>query len=221
MVYHPGICNGCLIYLIIISIKSEKMGTGLSVEQQIEINTKLINRQDRALKREILTITRDKQKLTDSIKLNAKNGNHELMNLQANQFLIYKNNILKLEKLRIQMSTVKQKIQMMKSTNDINKVITSLTNTMKQMNQTMNLPNINKLIMEYDFQQSKQDIIMGQFDDALEEEDVDVEEQENIVNMVFDEIGITLSNNLARPPQSPKPDIINQQLVDRFNALSR
>jgi len=70
---------------------------------------------------------------------------------------------------------------------------------MKSMNKQINLPQINKIMMNFEKESELMDIKEEMENDAIDnvmEEEDDEEESENIVNQIFDEIGISLNQEV-------------------------
>lgn len=80
-----------------------------------------------------------------------------------------------------------------------------VTTAMKRMNAKMNLPQIQKIMMDFERESEMMDMkeeMMGDaIDDAMEEEG-DEEESDQIVQQVLDEIGIDVSQSLPGAGQS-------------------
>jgi len=71
---------------------------------------------------------------------------------------------------------------------------------MKAMNKQINLPQINKIMMNFEKESELMDIKEEMMNDAIDnvmEEEDDEEESENIVNQIFDEIGISLNQEVS------------------------
>lgn len=196
------------------------MGAGQSVESQIERDIRLLNRQGRKLDREINKMTRENVNITYKIKRYAGENNIEMVRALSREYLIYKSNIVKLTKLKGQMSNIKQRIHMMKSHHEINRALVSLTNTMKALNARMGLTNVQKIITEFEMETTKAESMTEIMDDALTG-DVDEDEEDELVESVLDEIGVSLANDLTRAPAgSLKPSDIERRLEERFRELS-
>jgi len=74
-----------------------------------------------------------------------------------------------------------------------------VTKAMGQMNRQMNLPSLQKIMMEFERQNERMELtseVMGDaIDDALEG-DEEEEETEELVNQVLDEIGIDINQEV-------------------------
>ena len=76
---------------------------------------------------------------------------------------------------------------------------------MSSMNKRVNLPGIQKIMMEFEKQSEimdmKEEMMNDAIDDAMDEEE-DEEESDMIVNRVLDEIGINLADSLGSAPKA-------------------
>lgn len=72
------------------------------------------------------------------------------------------------------------------------------------MNKTMNLPQIQKILQEFEKQSEimdmKEEMINEAMDDAMEDEG-DEEETDAVVSQVLDELGLQLNDQLSGLPQ--------------------
>jgi len=75
-----------------------------------------------------------------------------------------------------------------------------VTKAMMTMNKKMNLPQIQKIMMEFEKQTEMMDMKQELMDDAIDDamgDDMDEEEGDKIVTQVLDELGIELTGELA------------------------
>lgn len=91
----------------------------------------------------------------------------------------------------------------MQSQQSMSKAMGGITMSMRTMNRQMNLPALQKMMVEFEKQSAmsemKQEMVEDILDDVLgaeEEEDA----AEEMVNSVFDEIGISFAGDLASTP---------------------
>ena len=93
----------------------------------------------------------------------------------------------------------------MKSQQAMAQAMGNVTRTMRVMNRQMNLPAMQKIMMEFDKQnqmsEMKQEMMEDVMEDALGGENEE-EETEALVNQVFDEIGISFAQQLSPTPMS-------------------
>lgn len=91
----------------------------------------------------------------------------------------------------------------MQSQQSMSKAMGGITMSMRTMNRQMNLPALQKMMVEFEKQSAmsemKQEMVEDILDDVLgaeEEEDA----ADEMVNSVFDEIGISFAGDLASTP---------------------
>lgn len=133
----------------------------------------------------------------------------------------------------------------MASTQALAQSMAHATRSMIALNAQMNLPGLQKVMMEFQKQsekmEMKQEVSFGSFvrfflpltpqmigdaiDDALEDE-ADEDEEDQIVSSVLDEIGINLDESLVNAPTKQKepveePVAADKELEDRLANLRR
>jgi charged multivesicular body protein 2A len=91
----------------------------------------------------------------------------------------------------------------MKSQQTMSKAMGSITLSMRTMNRQMNLPVLQKMMMEFEKQSAmsemKQEMVEDILDDVLSAEQEE-EDADQMVNSVFDEIGISFAGDLSATP---------------------
>lgn len=91
----------------------------------------------------------------------------------------------------------------MQSQQSMSKAMGSITMSMRTMNRQMNLPALQKMMVEFEKQSAmsemKQEMVEDILDDVLSAEQEE-EEAEDMVNSLFDEIGISFAGDLAATP---------------------
>ena len=96
----------------------------------------------------------------------------------------------------------------MRSTQTMAEAMKGVAKAMRSMNKQVNLPGIQKIMMEFEQQSEimdmKEEMMSDAIDDAMDDE-ADEEETEQIVNQVLEEIGINLSQAVRsrRPGRLP------------------
>lgn len=118
----------------------------------------------------------------------------------------------------------------MKSTIGLQESMRSATRAMVAMNNRMNLPALQRIMMEFQKQteqmEMKQEVMSDAVDDALQDEE-DEEEEEAVVGQVLDEIGINLKEELEGPNKKKvteevtEDDVKDKELEDRLASLKR
>lgn len=108
--------------------------------------------------------------------------------------------IKKFYQLKSHLQAISLRIQTLQSTQAMAEAMRGATRAMGVMNRQMNLPAMQRILMNFEMQSEKMDMkqeMMGDaIDDIFEDEDEE-EETDEILNKVFDEIGITLSSEVS------------------------
>jgi len=95
------------------------------------------------------------------------------------------------------------KIQTLRSQDAMAQAMKGVTKAMMNMNRQLKLPQIQKIMMEFEKQSEimdmKEEMISDTIDDAMADED-DEEETDKIVGQVLDELGIQMNEELEKLP---------------------
>lgn len=81
----------------------------------------------------------------------------------------------------------------------------SVTLTMKRMNQTLNLPSIQKITSDFERLSETQAIKQEMFSDSIDQvlaDDNEADDTDELVNKIFDEVGLTFGESLISAPRT-------------------
>ena len=159
-----------------------------------------LNRTVRELDRERTKLEQQEKKIIADIKKMAKQGQMDAVKIMAKDLVRTRNFVKKFILMRANIQAVSLKIQTMRSTAAMAKAMQGVTKAMATMNKKMNLPQLQKIMMEFEKQSEimdmKDEMMSDTMDDVLGEED-DEEESEAVVQQVFDELGLTFTDQLS------------------------
>lgn len=114
-------------------------------------------------------------------------------------------NITNFYKMRAQMQSVSMQLQTMKSQQAMGKAMFGVTRSLQMMNRQMNLPAMQKMMMEFEKQNEmmefKSEIMEDTMNDALGAEDEE-ERTDEMVSQILDEVGIGIAGSMANTPMS-------------------
>lgn len=172
-------------------------------EEMLKQNKRALNRAMRDLDREKNVLQKQEVKVIADIKKMAKQGEMESVKTMARdlvrtrkyckKFMLMKANI---QAISLQMTTIGAQAKMGES-------MKGVTKTMKIMNKQMNMPQMQKIMMEFeketDMMDMKEEMMNDIVDDVMGEED-DEEESNALVNQVLDELGLSLGDELNAVP---------------------
>lgn len=91
------------------------------------------------------------------------------------------------------------------------------TRLLGSMNRSMNLPQLQKIAMDFekenDIMDQRQEMMDDAVDDAIGDEYEDDEEADEIVDKVLDEIGVDLNSKMKETPQGLDTGVVENQRV--------
>eukprot|EP01086_Lenisia_limosa_P002634 TRINITY_DN1641_c0_g1_i2.p1 TRINITY_DN1641_c0_g1~~TRINITY_DN1641_c0_g1_i2.p1 ORF type:complete len:211 (-),score=70.45 TRINITY_DN1641_c0_g1_i2:39-671(-) len=200
-----------------------------SPTEMLRENQRLIKRSIRELDRERTNLQRQETKLTADIKKHAKNGEMGPAKIMAKDLVRTRAYIQKFYRMSAQMQAVSLKMQTMKSNATMAQAMGGVTRAMGQMNRQMNLPAMQRVMMEFEKQSEAMDMKEEMMNDAIDdamEGDNDEEDEEEVINKVLDEIGVDLTGQFTETPASnPRQTetapvaAADDDLAARFNNL--
>eukprot|EP00045_Choanoeca_perplexa_P004221 m.36192 g.36192 ORF g.36192 m.36192 type:complete len:212 (+) comp12459_c0_seq1:111-746(+) len=168
-------------------------------------NQRMLKKAMRELDREKMALERQETKTLLDIKKAAKAGQVDSAKIMAKDIVRTRRYIKKMVMMKTQIQAVSLKIQTLKSTNAMASAMKGVTKAMGRMNAQMNMPAIQKIMMEFEKQSEimdmKQEMMDDTVDDVLGDEEDD-EESELLVGQVLDELGLSLTGELASIPSA-------------------
>uniref|UniRef100_A0A1I8IJL8 Charged multivesicular body protein 2a n=1 Tax=Macrostomum lignano TaxID=282301 RepID=A0A1I8IJL8_9PLAT len=111
-----------------------------------------------------------------------------------------RNYVKKFILMRANIQAISLKIQTLRSTNQMAQAMKGVTKTMQRMNKTMNLPQLQQIMAQFEKESEIMDMKEEMMSDAIDDAiggDEDEEETEAVVTKVLDELGIELTGELA------------------------
>ena len=164
-----------------------------------------IKKSIRELDRERTSLERQEKKLMSDIKKAAKDGHMDSAKIMAKDLVRTRGYIKKMYKMSSNMSAISLRLQTMSSSAQMAKCMGGVTKAMRRMNGKMNMPQMSKIMMEFE----KQNEVMGMkeemMDDAMDDafaDDDDDEEEEKVLGAIFQELGIAELNKMGDAPTS-------------------
>eukprot|EP01147_Barroeca_monosierra_P008647 gene8647-10299_t len=200
-------------------------------EEMMKENQRLLKRSMRDLDRERTNLERQEKKTLADIKKAARSGQVDAAKIMAKDVVRTRRFQKKMIMMKTQIQAVSLKIQTMKASNSMAKAMAGVTKAMSRMNKTMNIPALQKIMMEFEKQSEMMDMKQEMMDDAVDDvmgEEEDDEESDLLVNQVFDELGLSLDTEMgetpiskAEPASQANKDDSEQDLLSRLDQLRR
>lgn len=179
-------------------------------------NKRAIDRAIRELEREKGRMEQQEVKLVNEIRKNAKTNQMDSVKIMAKDLVRTKSQIKKFNIMKANLQAISLKTATLKSQNSMAQAMRGVTQGLVRMNRQMNLPQIQRIIHEFqkqtDMVDMKEEMINEVMDDVFEE-DTDEQESEQIVNKVLDELGIEMNQTLATLPSSDKTPVATKAAV--------
>ncbi|KAH3675127.1 hypothetical protein WICMUC_002783 [Wickerhamomyces mucosus] len=180
-------------------------GKKLTPQERLRKNQRALERTQRELDRERQKLEQQEKKLINDIKKSAKNGQIGACKIQAKDLVRTKKYIEKFNGMKTQLQAISLRIQAVRSTDQMTTSMRDATKLLGSMNRSMNLPQLQRIAMEFekenDLMDQRQEMMDDAVDDAMGEDEDEDEEVDEIVNRVLDEIGIDLNSKLQETPQ--------------------
>ncbi|KAJ3037630.1 Charged multivesicular body protein 2A [Rhizophlyctis rosea] len=180
-------------------------GSRKSPAEMLRQHQRALNRAIRDLDRERAKLEQQEKKLIVDIKKSAKANQISACKVMAKDLVRTRRYIQKFYQMRTQLQAVSLRIQTLRGTQQMADAMKGVTKAMRSMNKQINLPGIQKIMMEFEKESEmmdmKEEMMNDAIDDVMEDEN-DEEEEEAIVSQVLDEIGINLDQSLANTPQN-------------------
>ncbi|SCV14720.1 probable DOA4-independent degradation protein 4 [Nakaseomyces glabratus] len=146
-----------------------------------------------------------KKKLIADVKKSAKNGQIDAAKIQAKDLVRTRNYIQKFDNMKAQLQAISLRIQAVRSSDQMTRSMREATGLLAGMNRSMNLPQLQKISMEFekqsDLMDQRQEFMDEAIDNVMGDELEENEDADEIVNKVLDEIGVDLNSQLQNTPQ--------------------
>jgi charged multivesicular body protein 2A len=172
-------------------------------QELLRENKRMLDKAIRELDRERMALQNQEKKVILEIKKTAKQGQMDAVKVMAKSLVRNRAAVTKMYQLKSQLQAVSLRIQTLKSTQAMADSMRGATKAMGAMNKQMNLPALNKIMMEFERQNERMEMtseVMGDaIDDAFEGEGEE-EETEELVSQVLDEIGVNLDSEMINAP---------------------
>lgn len=180
-------------------------GKRISPDEMLRKNQRALNKAIRDLDREKMKMEQQEKKVIADIKKLAKDGQMDAVKIMAKDLVRTRRYIKKFMVMKANIQAVSLKIQTLKSQNTMAQAMKGVTKAMQNMNRQLNMPQIQKILQDFEKQSEimdmKEEMINDVIDDAMEDE-ADEEETDAVVSQVLDELGLQLGEKLNDLPSA-------------------
>lgn len=174
-------------------------------EEMLRQNQRALNKAMRDLDRERAKMEQQEKKIIMDIKKMAKDNQMDAVKIMARDLVRTRRQVKKFILMRANIQAVSLKIQTLRSQNAMAQAMKGVTRAMQSMNRQLNLPQIQKIMQEFEKQSEIMDMKEEMMNDAIDDamgDDEDEEESDAIVSEVLDELGLQLSDKLTDLPEA-------------------
>uniref|UniRef100_A0A8D8V7L2 Charged multivesicular body protein 2a n=1 Tax=Cacopsylla melanoneura TaxID=428564 RepID=A0A8D8V7L2_9HEMI len=178
-------------------------GRKITPEEMLRKNQRALNKAMRDLDREKQHMEQQEKKLINDIKKMAKEGQMESVKIMAKDLVRTRKYAKKFMMMKANIQAVSLKIQTLRSQNAMAEAMKGCSRAMQSMNRQMNLPQIQRILGEFEKQSEIMDMKEEMMNDAMDDamDDVEDEDETNaVVTQVLDELGLQLGDQLASIP---------------------
>ncbi|KAB0799721.1 hypothetical protein PPYR_07601 [Photinus pyralis] len=180
-------------------------GKKVTPEEMLRKNQRALNKAVRDLEREKLKMEQQEKKVIADIKKLAKEGQMDAVKIMAKDLVRTRKYVKKFMLMKANIQAVSLKIQTLRSQSAMATAMKGVTKAMQSMNRQLNLPQIQRILQEFEKQSEimdmKEEMMNDAIDDAMEGDD-DEEETDAVVSQVLDELGLQLNEELGNLPQT-------------------
>lgn len=180
-------------------------GRTVTPAERLRQHQRALAKAQRELDRERTKLEQSEKKLIMDIKKSAKAGQMNACKIMAKDLVRTRRYVQKFYQMRTQLQAVGLRIQTLRSNQQMADAMRGATRAMKGMNRGLNLPQIQRIMNEFERESAQMDMKEEMMNDAVDDvmdDDLEDEEEEGdkILKEVLDEIGVGLSQQLADAP---------------------
>ncbi|CAG2173963.1 unnamed protein product [Oppiella nova] len=174
-------------------------------EELLRQNQRALNKAIRDLERERSKMEAQEKKLIADIKKMAKDNQMDAVKIMAKDLVRTRRYVKKFILMKANIQAVSLKVQTLRSQNAMAMAMKGVTRALQSMNKQMNLPQIQRIMADFERQSEIMDMKEEMMNDAIDDvmgDEEDEEESDAIVTQVLDELGVQLNQQLGDLPQA-------------------
>ncbi|KAF9245746.1 vacuolar sorting protein DID4 [Melanogaster broomeanus] len=180
-------------------------GRTVTPAERLRQHQRALTKAQRELDRERAKLEQGEKKLVLDIRKSAKDGQMNACKVMAKDLVRSRRYIQKFHQMKTQLQAVSLRIQALRSNQQMAEAMRGATRAMASMNRGLNLPAIQKIMNDFEKENSmmdmKEEMMSDAVDDVMDDEVEDEEsEGDKILQQVLEEIGVDLSQQLTEAP---------------------
>jgi charged multivesicular body protein 2A len=175
-------------------------GKRITPAERLRKNQRMLDKAIRELDQTRVKLEKQEKTLIQQIKTSAKNGQMGACKIQAKDLVRTRRYVEKFYSMRSQLQKISLRLQTYRTNEDMMQAMKGATRALGSMNKQMNLPQLQRIAMEFerenDIMDQRSEIMDDVFDDAM---DVGVEEEgDEVVEQVLEEIGVDFNQAVSQ-----------------------
>jgi len=180
--------------------------------ERLRQHQRAIQKAQRELDRERTKLEAQQKTLVNDIKKAARDGQISVCKIKARDLVRTRRYIEKFYGMRTQLQAVSLRLQTMSTNQAMAQSMKGATKAMSMMSRQMNIPAMQRILMEFEKESSmmdmKEEMMSDAVDDVMDdvgEGETEEEEGDKILKEVLDEIGISVGQQLETAPTTTGP----------------
>lgn len=162
-----------------------------------------IDKACRELDRERMKMETQEKRVKAEIKKVAKEGQMESARMLAKDLVRTRGNISRMYQMKTQMQSVSMQLTAMRTNEAMAGAMGSVVKIMGRMNQTMNLPAMQKVLMQFEMEHGKMEMTQEMMDDAMGDMMAGANEEsetDEVFNQIMAEVGLEQGSKMGGVP---------------------
>ncbi|KAM0431032.1 hypothetical protein ACHAPT_005669 [Fusarium lateritium] len=177
-------------------------GKRMTPAERLRKNQRMLDKAIRELDQMRVKLEKQEKTLIQQIKTSAKNGQMGACKIQAKDLVRTRRYVEKFYAMRSQLQKISLRLQTYRTNEQMMQAMKGATMALGSMNKSMNLPQLQRIAMEFerenDIMEQRQEMMDDAIDDAM---DVGIEEEgDEVVEQVLEEIGVDFNQALGETP---------------------
>ncbi|ROV99026.1 hypothetical protein VMCG_00529 [Cytospora schulzeri] len=177
-------------------------GKRITPAERLRKNQRMLDKAIRELDQVRVKLEKQEKTLVSQIKQSAQKGQMGAAKIQAKDLVRTRRYVEKFYGMRSQLQKISLRLQTYRTNEQMMQAMKGATVALGSMNRSMNLPQLQRIAMEFERENDIMDQRQEMMDDAIDDAmDAGVEEEgDEVVEQVLEEIGVDLSQSFGETP---------------------
>ncbi|CAN8097463.1 unnamed protein product [Discula destructiva] len=196
-------------------------GKRMTPAERLRKNQRMLDKAIRELDQVRVKLEKQEKTLVAQIKASAQKNQMGAAKIQAKDLVRTRRYIDKFYGMRSQLQKISLRLQTYRTNEQMMQAMKGATTALGAMNKSMNLPQLQRIAMEFERENDIMDQRQEMMDDAIDDAmDTGVEEEgDEVVEQVLEEIGVDLSQSLGETPSGLQTSVVAEGRVAQAQAV--